>query len=263
MRFARATTVTGTGPGVYTGTIEPGWDIFGVTNGGFLLAVAARAMTEETGGRRLVGINGRFVNPARPGRVTVEVEMLKEGRSLSTVRGLIRDDERTLATVNASMGSEEAGDGRHLLNHGEPPELPPPEECVRLQPGSPVPPQFTADTDIRLHPDDVVGSDPGPGPAGIRGWFRLLDDEPLDPIGLVFVVDAFPPAIFNSGLPIGWTPTIDLNVQIRRPGPHDWVACSFTTRQVTGSLLEEDGEVWDTEGNLVAISRQLALVPSG
>jgi len=47
-----------------------------------------------------------------------------------------------------------------------------------------------------------------------------------------------------------------------RPAP-GWLACAFTTRFVTGGFLEEDGEVWDATGRLVAQSRQLALVPRG
>jgi acyl-CoA thioesterase len=40
-----------------------------------------------------------------------------------------------------------------------------------------------------------------------------------------------------------------------------WLRCRFTTRFVTGGYLEEDGEVWDEAGRLVAQSRQLALLP--
>jgi acyl-CoA thioesterase len=266
MKFAVATEVTTVAPGRYTAEIQPGWDIFGVTNGGFLLAIMARAMTEESGGRSVVGITGRYVNPARPGEVTMEVETLKEGRSLSTLQGVMRDGDRPLMTASASMGSDGAAMGPHLLSHGGPPDLPPPEDCVRLVPveGSPIPPQFTTDVEIRLHPEDVAGfgSASRDRPVEVRGWLRL-PNESIDHGGLVFVADAFPPAIFNSGLPVGWTPTIDLAVQVRDQGPHELVACRFTTRQVTGSLLEEDGEVWDTHGNLVAMSRQLALVPAG
>lgn len=44
------------------------------------------------------------------------------------------------------------------------------------------------------------------------------------------------------------------------PAP-GWLAWVFTTRFVTDGVIEEDGEIWDWEGHLVAQGRQLALVP--
>jgi hypothetical protein len=43
-----------------------------------------------------------------------------------------------------------------------------------------------------------------------------------------------------------------------RPVP-GWLAASFRTRFLVEGYLEEDGEVWDTAGHLVALSRQLAI----
>ena len=97
----------------------------------------------------------------------------------------------------------------------------------------------------------------------MSGWFRLADAEPIDVLGLLVAVDAFPPTIFRSGLPVAWTPTLELTAHIRARPEAGWLRCAFATRFITGGFLEEDGEVWDETGRLVAQSRQLALLPRG
>ena len=92
---------------------------------------------------------------------------------------------------------------------------------------------------------------------------RFLDDEPIDAFGLILVADAFPPTIFNADLPVAWTPTLEMTTQVRGLPEPGWLRCKFSTRFITGGMLEEDGEVWDASGRLVALSRQLALVPRG
>jgi hypothetical protein len=73
--------------------------------------------------------------------------------------------------------------------------------------------------------------------------------------------DAFPPTMLGYQN-VTWIPTIELTVHVRaRPAP-GWVLGVFRTRLLVDGVLEEDGELWDSEGRLVALSRQLALVLS-
>jgi hypothetical protein len=95
----------------------------------------------------------------------------------------------------------------------------------------------------------------------MAGWFGFADGRPLDTLSLLLVADALPPAVFNIDIPPGWVPTVEMTVHVRAvpaPGP---MRCVFRTRFVHGGMLEEDGEVWDSTGTLVALSRQLALLP--
>jgi hypothetical protein len=144
----------------------------------------------------------------------------------------------------------------------EPPPMPPPEQCIPVDATDTFPPPFVGNIELRLHPDDAtfLRGDPS-GHARMRGWFRLREGEPIDTIALLCAADAFPLTVFNANLPVAWTPTIELTTHVRyRPEP-GWLRCRFVTHFVSGGFLEEDGEIWDGSGRLVAQSRQLALVP--
>ncbi len=257
--FAAATAVTGPDGGVWRAAVPPGWDIAGNTNGGVLLAIAARAMTATAGRPDPVTVTAHFLAPGRPGPVEVAAAVVKSGRRFSTATAVLSDGARPLLSALGTFG--ELDDAGAVLVDGGPPDLPPPEACVPVVATDTFPPPFMGQVELRLHPEDAFMAGEGSGRPLVRGWFRLLDGEPVDTVGLLLASDAFPPTIFNARLPVAWTPTLELTVHVRaRPAP-GWLACRYATRFVTGGFLEEDGEIWDADGRLVAQSRQLALVP--
>ena len=263
MSWREASAISGS-PGSWTAQVAEGWDIFGVSNGGYLMSLATRAMEAESDGRDLISATAHYLNPVGPGPVSIEVATLKQGRSLSTMRARMSRGDRQLLTVSAVFADPKRPAFERDLVLAEAPDLPAPEDCTQVVPSesAPLPPPFTGKVDLRMHPDDAVALfGEKTGEPQVRGWFRLRDDEEIDAHAVVLATDAMPPAIFNSNLPVGWTPTIDLSVQVRNPAPRGWLACKFTTRFVTSGLLEEDGEIWDESGHPVALSRQLALVP--
>jgi Thioesterase-like superfamily len=71
-------------------------------------------------------------------------------------------------------------------------------------------------------------------------------------------VDAVAPAALELG--VRRMTTVELTVHLRaRPAP-GWLAFRTLTRYLAGGYFEEDAELWDSGGHLVAQSRQLALV---
>ena len=86
------------------------------------------------------------------------------------------------------------------------------------------------------------------------------DDHDVDPVGLLMVCDALPPVTFDLGRP-GWAPTLELTVHVRAVPAPGWLKVSHRTRNLAGGMFEEDCEVWDSAGRLVAQSRQLAMQP--
>jgi acyl-CoA thioesterase len=263
MRFDEATAVTAAEKGIWKAEVQPDWDIFGVSNGGYLMAIGARAMSESAEGRLPVSVTAYFLRPVSAGPIEVAVDEIKAGRTFSTLGATMRAASDSI-TLLGSFAAPGAADTADLYVAAAPPELPPPEDCPRAlpNPDGPLPPPLLAHFEERIHPDDVGPLQGRPtGVATVRGWFRLHDDEPLDAFTLLLVADAFPPAVFNADLPMAWTPTLEMTTQVRAAPAAGWLRCQFTTRFVSGGLLEEDGEIWDETGHLVALSRQLALVP--
>ena len=259
--------------GVYDAALGEGWRIGGGVNGGVLLAIAGRALAAEFGaadGDRPahpdpLAISAYYLTPGAPGPATVRTSVVRRGRAVSTGQAsLLQDDGRggevERVRFLATYGDLASVDG-DLTTSAQPPDLPPPDRCISA---AQAPPDFLKHAsllqrlDMRLDPATTgwaVGKPSGNGV--IRGWLRMADGREPDPLLLLLAVDALPPVAFELGLP-GWTPTLELTAHVRaRPAP-GWLRVSLTNRTLAGGFLEEDAEVWDSEGRLVALSRQLA-----
>ena len=247
----------------YTAEIHPGWDVVGHANGGYLMAIGARAMAATAGQPHPVSVTAHYLSPGRPGPVTIDPQIVKAGRRLTTVRATLQSSAKPLIEMLGSFADLKRIEGPVRVD-ASPPDLPPPAQCPRVlpDPEAGFPPAMMARVDLRLHPEDArcLAGNPSGEPL-LRGWIKLPGDEPIDVFGLLLATDAFPPTIFNANLPIAWAPTVELTAHIRGLPETGWLRCRFSTRFISGGMLEEDGEVWDASGRLVAQSRQLALMP--
>src|SRR5699024_12315969 len=87
---------------------------------------------------------------------------------------------------------------------------------------------------------------------------RSSDLPNMDRIAMALLTDAYAPAVMELGETT--SVTVHLSVHLyRRPSP-GWIATELTTRHLIDGFHEEDCELWDEAGNLVAQSRQLALL---
>ena len=256
---------------VYSTKVHPGWDIMGNANGGYLLALVGHALSDATGRPDCITISSHYLAPCPAGDARIIVTPVRSGRRFATATAslfLLTDTgEKEIIRVLATLGdlAHDPGGPSQMGEHTEfPPRgLPPFSECLGMT-------ESAVDNfayihgrlGTRIHPGDVhFRQGVKSGQALIRGWFAFNDDRPIDTRALLLASDAFPPSVFNLDLPTAWVPTVELTVHTRAipaPGP---VACVFSTRFVQNGLLEEDGEMWDSQGVLVAQSRQLALAP--
>jgi acyl-coenzyme A thioesterase PaaI-like protein len=261
--FDRATRSTRTDDGAWAGAIEDGWDINGNANGGYLLALAVAAMRDASGRPDPITVSAHFLAPGRPGPVTIETTVVKAGRQLATLTGSMRSGDREVMRLLGAFGDVAAMSGGYAHRACDPPELPPVEQCLaRDRNTGVVTASLMNHLRVHLHPEHAgFAHGVKNGRAEIAGWFEFADGRPIDTLALMLAVDAFPPPVFNLEMPAGWVPTVELTVHVRgvpAPGP---LMCRFHTEHVQNGFLQEDSELWDVNGELVAQSRQLAMLP--
>ncbi len=246
----------------WSSLLSAGWNIGNNPNGGYLAAVALRALSLSVGRPDPVSVTIHYLRPGLGGEpAVISTEPMRAGRQTATgTASLVQDGSERLRMVAAFADlAARAGDAAAPQLTIPAPELPPPDACrlrSTLAQGVELP--LASRLDIRIDP---ALAEPGAANrAEVAGWVRFADGRPPDTAALVLFADAFPPSVFGLLGPVGWVPTLELTVHVRRPPVSGWIAARFRTQDLTDGLLIEDGELWDEAGNLVARSRQLALL---
>jgi acyl-CoA thioesterase len=256
--------------GGYDGHLDGMWRVGAGINGGILLAVCANALSTTFADEAHpdpVSISAYYLSAAREGPARLVTEVLRRGRSMSTGSVSLTQDEhgepvervRALATYGDLSAMPE-----DVRTTAVEPDLPPVEACLGTdfaRPGFRTKNPLIERFDLRLDPDAAGWAAGKPSGRGmIRGWLKMADGREPDPLSLLLAVDALPPVTFDLGLP-GWAPTLELTAHVRAVPAPGWLKVVHSTRNYAGGLLEEDAEVWDSTGRLVAQSRQLARAP--
>lgn len=252
--FDRHAALVATGGGILAGDISDRWNVGPVPNGGYLIALAAKAMASACLHPDPLTVTGHFLRPAEPGPADWHVSAVKQGGSIDNAQVSLVQGGRERCRFIGAYGSLDSLEGPSWAEADAAP-MPPPEDC------EPLPPNVTLNAryDSRFDPACLRWLRGETGrPSEFRAWMRHADGRPPDLLSLLLFADGLPPPVFARVGPSGWVPTIELTVHLRaRPAP-GYVQCLFRTRYVTQGLLEADGELRDSEGRLVALSRQLA-----
>jgi acyl-CoA thioesterase len=251
--FDTDTAVVEAAPGLYRGRLTDRWNIGMVPNGGYVLAFGMAALKQALPPPDPITITAHYLGPAAAGEAEVEVQTLKVGRQFCTATASTRQNGREIVRMLATYGDLSQSAGPTYIS-SRPPAVPPldqvPQERI-----APFPAEFR-----HRFEQCFAETDPAAPRAETRGWIRFADRRPMDVHCLGLIADAFPPAVFNV-TERGWVPTLELTLHVRARPRSNTLLCVFRTQFLFGGLLEEDGEIWDETGTLVAQSRQLASGP--
>ena len=258
--FDADTAVEPEGDGRYAARLTERWTALGGTpNGGYMLAVCLRALAAEMPLPDPLVTSAYFLRPGAVGAADVRTEVVRTGRRTATGESTLHQDGREIVRLVATFGDLADATGR-TAEFTTPPELPPPDRAQDVLDGGSLPGvSITEQVEYRASEPPGWARGQATGDPRNEFWMRFRDGREPDPLALAALVDAAAPAVLDLGVP--GSATLQLTVHVRRRPAPGWLACRAMTRHVIGGYHEEDFEIWDSQGRLVAQSRQFALLP--
>lgn len=248
----------------YRATLSPSWRSMLDIHGGYVAAMAARAieLSLDDDSRPLRSYNAQFLRPAHPGDVTIHIDTVRSGRTAAFLRATVTQDDRAVMTTTAVAGAQR--DGLTFSELTPPPAAatPPPPNTQRFIGGEPG--LHFEQLELRFEPDlAMFGSHER---ARVAGWLRPLDRT--DTITLPWIIcatDFMPPSmVFRTDRAVQ-AATIDMAVQLVHsqpstiipPGAYVYAeaACAISAE----GYSVEDATFWAPDAQLLATSRQVRL----
>ena len=257
--FDRATAVELVSDGCFRAQISEDFWVQAGPNGGYLTALALRAAAAcvPEPSRAPRSIHARFLSPPRAGTCEVHTELRKRGRAMTTI--IVRMQQESRIFLEASVCFSEPFSSIAFQDARMPEALP-------IGEGEPMPKLIPLN-----HRFDMVRAIGGAFRASPRalsgGYLRFADPRPIDTIALAALWDSWPPAVFARAMEQrfrGAVPTVEASCFFRAParviaaGEH--VLMQVESTAAGDGFVEEDAEIWTTDGVLLAQSRQLALL---
>ncbi len=279
--FEESTQVATTDDGRYVGSVDEGWNLRPLPQGGIVTALAVRAMEAELDdpGQRLRTLHTTFVAQVPHGPVDIEVEALRRGRSMSHLRAEVRPAGAARGHLTTAVfGSPRAG--FEFTDAVFPQGLPGPDDCPSFRDPLPEgveafePMPFWDHVDGRPALGHPFWEHYEPDRAERAGWYRFDDapmraDGTIDPLSLIVLSDFMPGAVGertggNGPASQPWFgPSVDLTVHVLAECRSEWVLCHNTARHAGDGYASADMAIWDCgptgadEPTLVAAATQV------
>jgi len=254
--FARSTALRKINEQVWESDFSADWCIGQVPNGGYTLALGAKVLAEALPHSDPLNVTAYYLARTEPGPVRCEFELLRVGKSTSNgMVKLIQNGEVKIQLIGVFQDID------HLNGETQAkeavPDMPDYDRCLDM----PHSPNLKLRDRLiqRLAPNNIKALINAPdGDSTWKGWQDFKGSADIDLFGVLMFCDALPPPAFAIYGAKGRVPTIEMSVQIHRrpcPGP---LRCQFKTSFITEGVVNEDGMIWDSADNLVALSRQTA-----
>ncbi|MFZ5565046.1 MAG: thioesterase family protein [Thermodesulfobacteriota bacterium] len=242
---------------LFSATVTPNWSVNNNPDGGYLMAMMANAVLQHAEKQWITIFTANFVSRCVPGEADLSVAPLGASARFERWQASLEREGDKKVFAMCTLTDPGAGDAE-IRYEDPPPVLASRQDCVEF----PVIPGYTLfhQMDVRLDPACAGWLTTGnlSDVSEQKGWIRFKNDRPFDMLSVLLATDAFPPAVLASHGMVAWVPTLEMSVNIRRLPSSPWLKCAFRSRFVHNGIVEEDGQIWDEDDHLVAVSRQIA-----
>ena len=238
-------------------------------HGGYLMAIMHKALISILPHSTAISSSVQYLDRINAEPFELEVETFKTSRGSSSGIVKLKQDDRICTTFTGTCSDFEFMKGYDDLQKPLPEIFKDKDKKDYVQMNydkisKGFTPAFIQQLECSIHPDHAwwnraSNPDNKNNEARCSAFLEMEGGVP-DQFCLSFYSDILPPVVCNKYGPLGWIPTITLTTHIRRMPTTSVLYADFIASDLNKGYFEQDCNIWDLDGNLVASSRQLTRI---
>ena len=213
--------------------------------------------------KRLLTVSVTFVAPIQEKPVKVSVEILRQGKSVTSLEARVWQDNQVMSIMLVSFGSERESE-LQVHQQRNAPQYPYPEQ-LKILPYHSLMPQCYQNFDLAW----AEGGYPctASPDADFGGWFRFtekfFEQGKMSTAEFLALLDIWPAGAFTvlktpaPGSSLSWYVTLLDEIDFQRL---DWFKYKVFTDYAENGYATEYAHIWDANDRLIAISRQTVTI---
>jgi len=245
--------------------IPEGWlqgrTIYGGLVAAMLMKKAIATVADDS--KNLLSASVTFVGPVQMGRAKLSAEVLRKGKSVSTLEVRLWQDDAVHTILLASFGTQRDS-SIQVSQEREAPDYPSVEQLQIVQHHPLAPECFKQMQMMWAEGQYPCSSSIKPD---FGGWFRfdpqLHENRVMQTADLMAAFDMWPPGVLPMYKKMAPASSLTWNVTMVHPlcsELQDWFKYKVFTDYAGHGYATEYAHLWDAKGRLIAISRQVITV---
>ena len=266
-RFQAALNLENVEDNVFLVNPDTNYFVGNTPHGGYLMAIMHKALTTILPHSTAISSSVQYLDRIDAKPFELEVEIFKASRGSSSGIVKLKQDDKICTTFTGTCSDFQFMKGYdglqkplpNIFNESDK------KDYIKMnydKISKGFTPAFIQQLECLIHPDHAWwnrDSNDKNNEARCSAFLEMQGGIP-DQFCLSFYSDILPPVVSNKYGPLGWIPTITLTTHIRQLPSTSELYADFRATDINKGYFEQDCNIWDLNGNLVASSRQLTRI---